>query len=91
MMGLSKHPFINNIFRYSGPLRRYKVTPKREIPDHIKKPDYHKSGQPLSEIKVQGSKYIPVYDDKEIEGIRAACVIGRVSLTSPTLTHNLNP
>ena len=72
--------FIIYTFRYTGPLRRYKVTPKRDVPSHIKRPDYHKSGQPMSEIKVQGSKYIPVYDDDEIEGIRLASKIGRVSI-----------
>ncbi len=56
------------------------MTPRREVPDHIMKPDYHKTGQPLSEIKVQNSKYIPVYNDEEIEGIRAACKIGRMAL-----------
>ena len=39
----------------------------------------------MSEIKVAGSKYIPVYDDEEIEGIRLACKIGRVSLAQKQL------
>ena len=56
------------------------MTPKRTVPDHIKKPDYHKSGQPMSEIKVQGSKVIPVYNEEEIAGIREACRIGRIAL-----------
>jgi methionyl aminopeptidase len=56
------------------------VTPKRTVPDHIDKPDYHKSGQPLSEYKVAGSKHIPVYTDEEIEGIKLACKIGRIAL-----------
>lgn len=77
---LSYLMFNHFICRYTGPLRRYRVTPKREVPDSIQKPDYHKTGQPLSELKVQGSKYIPVYTDEEIEGIRVACKIGRLAL-----------
>jgi methionyl aminopeptidase len=56
------------------------VTPKREVPDEIEKPDYHITGQPLSEIKVQHSSYIPVYSADDIEGIRLACKIGRDAL-----------
>lgn len=69
-----------NHYRYTGPLRRFAVTPKREVPDEIEKPDYHKTGQPLSEIKVQTSKVIPVYSDEEIEGVKVACKIGRLAL-----------
>jgi len=71
---------VNDGFKYTGPLRRYAVTPKKEVPDHIAKPDYHLTGQPLSEIKVQQSKYIPVYTDEEIEGVKVACKIGRLAL-----------
>ena len=68
------------LYRYTGPLRRYKVTPKREVPKHIQKPEYAATGQPLSEIKHANSKYIPVYTEEEIEGIRLACQIGRKAL-----------
>ena len=61
-------------------MRRYRVTPKKIVPDHIKKPDYHKTGQPYSEIKQLSSKTIRVYDEKEIAGIREACRIGRIAL-----------
>jgi len=56
------------------------VTPKRSVPESIEKPDYWLTGQPLSEIKVQNSKHIPVYTDEEIEGIRLANKIGRIAL-----------
>ena len=71
---------IDDGFKYTGPLRRFKQTPKRKVPDHIKKPDYFKTGDPISEIKVANSKEIPVYNEEEIEGIRLACKIGRIVL-----------
>ena len=71
---------IEDGFKYTGPLRRFKLTPKRTIPSHIQKPDYANTGDPLSEIKVANVKAIPVYTEEEIEGIRLACKIGRTVL-----------
>ena len=71
---------IEDGFKYTGPLRRFKVTPKRTVPDSIVKPDYHKAGQPYSEIKAANGKEIPVYNEEEIEGIRLAWKIGRTVL-----------
>ena len=37
---------IESGYKYTGPLRPfpYSFTGKRDVPDHIKKPDYAKSG-----------------------------------------------
>ncbi len=64
-------------FKYTGPLRPHYVSPRRTVPDHIQKPDYAITGVPLSERTAKASYTTPVYTDKEIEGIRAACVLGR--------------
>lgn len=68
-------------YRFTGPLRPWKVTPKSEVPEGIEKPDYadHPEGVSASE---EADKYsrdgsIRVYTPEEIEGIRSACRIGR--------------
>jgi len=39
---------IEKGFKFTGPLRPfpYTFTGKREVPEHIKRPDYAKNGQP---------------------------------------------
>jgi len=43
---------IQDGFKYTGPLRPfpYSFVGKREVPDHIKKPDYVKTGAPNMEF-----------------------------------------
>ena len=67
-------------FAYTGPLRRWKTSDRRKVPDHIEKPDYANSSIPQSEILASRSNAIPVYDDEEIEGTKLACKIGREAL-----------
>lgn len=62
-------------FAFTGPLRPGVVSPMRSVPDHIKKPDYWQTGQPISEQKAENK--IPVYTKEQIAGIRAACKAGR--------------
>lgn len=69
-------------FPFTGSLRPFQKTPKRSVPDWIKRPDYadHPSGKSASEEsdkRGRGSNPIRVYTHEEIEGIRAACKIGR--------------
>jgi len=47
------------------------------VPDHIKKPDYAKTGQPNQHFQQLMDKNIPINDAAAIEGIRKACLIGR--------------
>lgn len=67
-------------FVFSGPLRPCQKTPKRDVPAHIARPDYadHPNGVSYSEQNdKRQNTTIRVYNQKEIDGIRAACVIGR--------------
>ena len=67
-------------FAYTGPLRRWNVTPLLDIPEHIKRPDYAESSVPQSELLHYRKNFTPVYSEEEIEGIRLACKIGRGAL-----------
>lgn len=67
-------------FQFTGTLRPYQKTPKREVPAHIQRPDYadHPMGFPLSEQEDKRTNTtIKVYNAEEIAGIREACRIGR--------------
>ncbi|CAK9816205.1 Methionine aminopeptidase 1 [Anthophora quadrimaculata] len=73
---------------YAGKLRPYKREPRREVPEHIKRPDYatHPTGSSISELAVQDSVQIKVLDDEEIEGMRVACKLGREVLDEAART-----
>lgn len=67
-------------YKFSGSLRPYARTPRRDIPSHISKPDYatHIQGHPLSEMTdKRKNDSIKVYSSDELIGIREACRIGR--------------
>jgi methionyl aminopeptidase len=67
-------------FRFTGPLRPWQQSPRRTVPSTIAKPDYadHIQGIPISEQKDKRTNTtIRVYNADEIEGMRAACRIGR--------------
>ena len=67
-------PAFHN-YSFSGSLRPVKVSPQMQVPDHIKKPDYAKSGRSREEEKFGSG--IPYYSDADIKGIREACRVGR--------------
>lgn len=71
-------------YRYTGKLHPYKKEPRREVPEHIKRPDYatHPTGVPVSEQAVRGSARIKVLDDEEIEGMRVACKVEQLLETT---------
>ena len=75
---------INDGFPYTGKLRRYKVTPKREVPKNIEVPDYatNNEGIAFTEelIKKTRKRDIPVYSDEDIEQMKVVCKIGRLVL-----------
>ncbi|XP_076618389.1 methionine aminopeptidase 1 [Colletes latitarsis] len=75
-------------FHYTGKLRPYKREPRREVPEHIKRPDYaiDPTGVPVSEQAVRGSAQIKVLDDEEIEGMRVSCKLGREVLDEAART-----
>ena len=67
-------------FSFTGKLRPGKISPKREVPAHIVKPDYadHPQGRSAEEeADKRSNTTIKVYTDKELEGVRNACRIGR--------------
>lgn len=69
-----------NFHQFSGTLRPYQKSPKRLVPNHIRKPDYadDPNGIPYSEQADRRSNTtIRVYTEDEIVGIRRACIIGR--------------
>lgn len=70
------NPFPN--YSYSGDLKaQYPLTPKRSVPEHIKKPDYAQNGRPVSEIKNDRTGKITVLSEDEIEKIRKVGLISR--------------
>lgn len=73
---------IDDGFLYTGKLRRYKVTPRRSIPDSIEKPDYadHPEGVSACEEAVANSKEIPIFTEEEIEKMKVAGKLGRLVL-----------
>lgn len=73
---------IDDDFIYSGPLRRYHITPRRPVPDSIMKPDYALDPEGVSQCEesVATSKEIPVYTEEDIEQMRIAGKIGRLVL-----------
>ncbi len=70
---------IDDGYIYTGPLRPYRQTPKRKVPDSILKPDYanDREGKSKSEEQDKYSKTIPIYSQEEIDGIRESCKLAR--------------
>lgn len=61
---------------YTGPLRPYPYSFKghRAVPDHIKKPNYAKTGKPT----MSSDTVVPVVSEPEdIAKLRKACLIAR--------------
>ncbi|KAF2751726.1 methionine aminopeptidase 1A [Sporormia fimetaria CBS 119925] len=65
-------------FPFTGSLRPvYPLSAKREVPSHIKLPDYAKDGIPRSEQVFVNRNKISVLSAKEIEGMRKVCRLAR--------------
>ena len=65
-------------FPYTGPLRPvYPLSPKRDVPSHIKRPEYSEDGNPKSERTILGRRNIKILDAKEQEGMRKVCRLAR--------------
>jgi len=65
-------------FTFTGTLRPYPQTPKREVPDFILKPDY--ADHPLGHSKCEEEEnkcMIKILDEEEIEGVRLASKLAR--------------
>ncbi|KAI8083367.1 methionine aminopeptidase 1-like protein [Gilbertella persicaria] len=69
-------PFPN--YRYTGELRAvYPLSPRREVPEGIMRPDYAETSIPISEQNVRSSSTIKILNAEEIEGMRKVCKICR--------------
>lgn len=68
-------------YEFTGKLRPARVTPKREVPAHIKRPDYaeHPKGVPLSEQAMKGTE-IKILTTAEQKGVRKASLLARECL-----------
>jgi methionyl aminopeptidase len=77
MVHTKREEKIESGFKFTGPLRPfpYSFTGHRKVPDHIKKPDYAKTGAPNASFQSLADKQVPVYGPDEIVKIRAACKI----------------
>ncbi|CAI2174389.1 11750_t:CDS:2 [Funneliformis geosporum] len=67
-------------FSYTGTLRAvYPLSPKRQVPQHIERPDYadNPSGVSKSEQVAKVNAPIKVLNEAEIEGMRKVCKLAR--------------
>ncbi|KAI9304153.1 methionine aminopeptidase 1-like protein [Cunninghamella echinulata] len=63
-------------FNYTGKLRPvYPLSPRRQVPDSIPKPDYYSTGIPKSEFMNNKSTIIQVHNEEEIKSMREVCRI----------------
>ncbi|KAI8328958.1 MetAP 1 [Chlamydoabsidia padenii] len=64
-------------YSYTGDLRAvYPLSPTRQVPESIARPDYSVSSIPESEERARGAA-IKVLSEEEIEGMRKVCKIAR--------------
>ena len=73
---------IEDDFEYTGPLRPYKISPRREVPKTIQCPDYayHPDGVSESEELANKTREILVYSEEDIEQMKVVCKLGRLVL-----------
>lgn len=66
----------------AGELRPHPISPRREVPAGISKPDYadDPNGLAHAEIEANRTRAIKEYSPAEIEGVRAACHLARRAL-----------
>jgi methionyl aminopeptidase len=65
-------------FSFTGPLRPvYPLSPRREVPAHIRKPDYWQTGVPKSEQTYVGRHKITVLSKEEQDAMRKVCLLTR--------------
>ena len=67
-------------YQFTGKVRPAAQSSQVVVPDHVPKPDYAVSGQPVSEIAIKRSHNIPVLNADQIQRMREACDIGRAAL-----------
>lgn len=66
-------------FNYTGKLRPvYPLSPRRQVPDSIPKPDYYSTGIPKSEFMNNKSTIIQVHNEEEIKSMREVCRVSYI-------------
>lgn len=76
-------------FFWTGKLRPHRVSPAREVPETILRPDYADTGFPESEVEADENwkpGVVPVKTEREIHGMREACKVAREVLDAATGT-----
>ncbi|KAK7693581.1 hypothetical protein QCA50_003150 [Cerrena zonata] len=69
------NPFGN--FKFTGSLRpRYPLSPKREVPDHVSKPDYAEDGRPTAESRRAGQPTKILNEEEQLK-MREVCKLSR--------------
>lgn len=65
-------------FKYPGTVKaQYPLTPKRYVPESIKKPDWAANGLPVTEQRNDRIRKIIIYNKEQIKKIRKAAALGR--------------
>ncbi|KAK5745314.1 Methionine aminopeptidase 1 [Elasticomyces elasticus] len=65
-------------YPFTGSLRPvYPLSPRRTVPDSVRKPDYAGNGIPVSEQKFVGRRKISILTKDEQESMRKVCRMGR--------------
>lgn len=75
----SKLPEMFAGYQFTGNLRPGIVGPRRQVPDHIPRPDYalNAHGRCLAEERIKKSTAIEVHSPETIENIRECCRLAR--------------
>lgn len=75
-------------YHFTGKLKPFPLTSKREVPESILRPDYadHPQGVSLCETTLKGTTSIKILDEEEIEGVKLASKLAREVLDT-VATH----
>lgn len=64
-------------FRFTGSLRPGALSPWRDVPAHIQRPDYAEDANPTSEMALKGTTSVKEHTPEEIEKARTVCKLAR--------------
>jgi len=64
-------------FAFTGPLRPGVVSPRRQVPSHIPRPDYAETGDPVSERTSKAVGSVEVKTPTQIKALRECCRLAR--------------
>lgn len=67
-------------FKFTGPLRPGKISPRLFVPEHIKKPEWYLTGVPAEEMKSKLQQFVDVKTAEDVEKMRECAKIARGAL-----------